>query len=193
MQHGWRWQRSTSRECEHAFGYAAGWRWSRAAALLCSRQSCCHARANVRAYWCCCAHRRGLCVVENVLRGQSEPCRMSPFLDLSRSPSQFLSRSLSLDLWLSLSGRSAGPWFLLRTTPKVPPPHDAGVGCARMAVRITVGKDRFLVLVRYQGLLYTLRFSFWRWRAKRSGHNFAPGRCYQRWKKRQALRRRWRG
>ena len=36
-------------------------------------------------------------------RGRSEPCRMSPFLDLSRSPSRFLSRSLSLDLWLSLS------------------------------------------------------------------------------------------
>ena len=27
-----------------------------------------------------------------------------------------------------------GPWFLFRTTPKVPLPHDAGVGSAGMAV-----------------------------------------------------------
>ena len=31
-------------------------------------------------------------------QGHSESCRMSPFLDLSRSLSRFLSRSLSLDL-----------------------------------------------------------------------------------------------
>ena len=44
-------------------------------------------------------------------RARSEPCQMSPFLDFSRSPSRFLSRSLSLDLPLSLPGRSADRGF----------------------------------------------------------------------------------
>ena len=44
-------------------------------------------------------------------RAQSRPCRMSPFLDFSRSPSRFLSQSLSLDLPLSLPGRSVDRGF----------------------------------------------------------------------------------
>ena len=38
-----------------------------------------------------------------------------------------------------------GPRFLFRTTPDVPPPHDAAVSSGGMVIRVTVGEDGFLI------------------------------------------------
>ena len=122
MQHGWRRQRSTFRSVSTVFGRAVGWRWSHALLLYFVVVEAAVMPKHKRPYLLVLLHsslwslRHG-----EHLQGQSEPCRMSPFLDLSRSPSRFLLRSLSLDLWLSLSWHSADRGFCSKLCPKCLP------------------------------------------------------------------------
>ena len=93
---------------------------------------------------CCCAHHCGLCIMESIHKADSEPCRLSLFLDLSWSLSWFRLWSLSLDLSPSLSLCLVvhGLCSLSELHTVRPPPHGAAVNGIRVMVWVTVRRGQ---------------------------------------------------